>query len=95
MLTVFFCPVIDSVEKGTEKKALVAATVDYGHPTGENLTEYLIASNSEQSAIICQTFEDYKDFGKEQSKPDSKLDVLEVPNAYDFNDEYDLDAAPY
>ena len=90
-----FCPIIDSVEKGTEKKALVAATVDYGHPTGENLKEYLIASNSEESAIICQTFEDYKDFGKEQSKPDSKLDVPEVPNVYDFNDEYDLDAALY
>ncbi len=88
-----FCPVIDAVEKGNEKKALVAATVDYGHPTGENLTDYLIASNSEESAIICQTFEDYKDFAKEQQKPDTKNDVQEVPSAYDFNDEYDFDEA--
>jgi len=90
-----FCPVIESVEKGIEKKALVAATVDYGHPTAENLTEYLIASDSEESAIACQTFEDYKDFAKEQLKPDSKLDMQEVPSSYDFNDEYDLDEAPY
>lgn len=92
-----FCPVIDSEEKGTgPNKALVATTVDYGHPTAENLTQYLIASNSEESAIICQTFEDYKDFAKEQPKPEtSKIDTQEVRSSYDFNDEYDLDEAPY
>lgn len=92
-----FCPVIDSEEKGIgPNKALVATTVDYGHPTAENLTQYLIASNSEESALLCQTFEDYKDFAKEQPKPEtSKSDIQEVPRSYDFNDEYDLDEAPY
>jgi len=70
-----FCPIIDSVEKGMGQKALVATTVEYGHPTSENLTEYLIAPTSPESAIICQTFEDYKDFAKEQPKPEnSKID---------------------
>ena len=92
-----FCPVIESVERGIgPNKALVAATEDYGHPTVENLTEYLIASNSEESAIICQTFEEYKDFAKEAPKPEtSRMDIQQVTNSYDFDDEYNLDEAPY
>lgn len=93
-----FCPVIESVEKGSgTNKALVAATVDYGHPTIENLAEYLIASNSEESAIVCQTFEEYKDFAKEQPKLETaKIDMQqEVPSANELQDEYDFDQAPY
>lgn len=91
-----FCPVIESVEKGIgANKALVATTVDYGHPTSENLTEYLIASNSQESTILCQTFEDYKDFAKEQAKLESKFDVQEVPSSDDFHDGYDFEQAPY
>lgn len=92
-----FCPVIESIEKGIgPNKALVAATVDYGHPTADNLTEYLIASNSEESAVLCQTFEDYKDFAKEQPKPEtSKVDTQEVSGSYDFRDEDDFEQAPY
>lgn len=92
-----FCPIIESVEKGIgPNTALVAVTEGYGHPTAENLTEYLIASNSEESATVCQTFEDYKDFPKELPKPEiSKSDMQEVSSSYDFDHEYDLDAAPY
>ena len=91
-----FCPVIESVEKGIgQNTALVSVTDNYGHPTAENLTEYLIASNSEESAILCQTFEDYKDFVKEQPKPDFKIDMQQVPSAYDFDHELDLAQAPY
>lgn len=92
-----FCPVIDAVEKGVAPNtAMVATTVDYGHPTVDNLTEYLIASNSEESAIICQTFEEYKDFAKEQPKPEtSKVDIQEASSSYDFQNEYNLDEAPY
>jgi hypothetical protein len=91
-----FCPIIDSVEKGMGQKALVATTVDYGHPTAENLTEYLIASTSPESGIICQTFEDYKDFAKEQPKPEnSKIDMEQAPGSFEFQDEYDFDQAPY
>ena len=92
-----FCPVIESVEKGSgTNKALVAATVDYGHPTEANLTEYLISPNSAESAIICQTFDDYKDFAKEQPKLETaKIDLPEAAIAEDFSAEYDFDQAPY
>jgi len=91
-----FCPVISSVEKGDGQKALVAATIDYGHPTGDNLTEYLIAANSDESTLICQTFEEYKDFAKEELKSENaKIDIQEVSNSSDFHDEDDFDAAPY
>lgn len=92
-----FCPVIQSQEKGTAPNtALVATTVDYGHPTAENLSEYLIATNSEESAIICQTFEEYQDFAKEQIKSDSPIaEKHEVIEADEFDDEYNFDATPY
>jgi hypothetical protein len=91
-----FCPVISSVEKGDGQKALVAATIDYGHPTVDNLTEYLITANSDESALICQTFEDYKDFAKEELKSETgKIDIQEVSTSSDFHDEDDFDAAPY
>ncbi len=91
-----FCPVIESAERGIgQNTALVSVSDNYGHPTAENLTEYLIPSNSKESAILCQTFEDYKDFAKEQPKPDFKIDMQQVPSAYDFDHEVDLDQAPY
>ncbi|MES1024679.1 DUF5895 domain-containing protein [Gloeocapsa sp. BRSZ] len=92
-----FCPIITSEERGTApNKALVAVTVDYEHPTAENLVEYLIPTNSEESAIICQTFETYQDFGKEQPKLEaaSTPEVEEIADSDRF-DEYDFDAAPY
>lgn len=91
-----FCPVLESQEKGTAPNtALVTTTVDYGHPTAENLSEYLIASNSEESAIICQTFEEYQDFAKEQLKTDVPIAEKQDVEADEFADEYDFDATPY
>lgn len=91
-----FCPIIESVEKGSGQKALVATTVDYGHPTADNLAQYLIASNSHESALICQAFEDYKDFAKEELKSETaKIALQEVASPGDLQDEYDFDIAPY
>jgi len=92
-----FCPIIESEERGIEPKTvLVASTVDYKHPTVGTLTEYLIASDSLESAMICKTFEDYKDFGKEPVKAETpKLATAGVSNSYVYADEDDFAYPPY
>ncbi|PIG91720.1 DUF5895 domain-containing protein [Gloeocapsopsis sp. IPPAS B-1203] len=89
-----FCPNITSEERGiAPNKALVAVTVDYEHPTAENLANYLIPTSSEESTTICQTFETYQDFAKEP-KLEVALPEIEETTLERF-DEYDFDAAPY
>ncbi|MEH1912027.1 MAG: DUF5895 domain-containing protein [Nostoc sp.] len=92
-----FCPIIESEERGIEPKTvLVASTVDYKHPTVGTLTEYLIASDSLESAMICKTFEEYKDFGKEPLKAETpKLAMAGVSNSYVYADEDDFAYPPY
>ncbi|MBN3874495.1 DUF5895 domain-containing protein [Nostoc sp. JL33] len=92
-----FCPIIESEERGIEPNTvLVASTVDYKHPTVGTLTEYLIASDSLESAMICKTFEEYKDFGKEPVKAETpKLAMAGVSNSYVYADEDDFAYPPY
>lgn len=94
-----FCPKIEAEEKGTgANKAWVATTSDYGHPTVKTLTEYMIASSSQESEIICKAFEDYEDFGKEKIKPDSAKaegEIDEIPASYTYHDEFDYGEPPY
>ncbi|MEH2417538.1 DUF5895 domain-containing protein [Nostoc sp.] len=92
-----FCPIIESEERGIEPNTvLVASTVDYKHPTVGTLTEYLIASDSLESAMICKTFEEYKDFGKESVKAETpKLAMAGVSNSYVYADEDDFAYPPY
>jgi hypothetical protein len=86
-----FCPIIESEERGIQPNtAMVASTVDYKHPTVGTLTEYLIASDSVESAMICKTFEEYKEFGKEAIKVETpKLAAVGVSNSYIYADEDD------
>ncbi|BAZ14499.1 hypothetical protein NIES4071_63430 [Calothrix sp. NIES-4071] len=68
-----FCPIIDCEERGIQPNTvLVSSTVDYKHPTVSNLTQFLIASDSPESQIIHKTFEEYKEFGKEQVRSPEK-----------------------
>ncbi len=92
-----FCPIIECEERGIEPNiALVASTVDYKHPTVGTLTEYLIASDSVESAMICKTFEEYKDFGKEAIKVEApKLEMAGVSSSYVYADEDDFGYPPY
>ncbi|MEH1874092.1 DUF5895 domain-containing protein [Nostoc sp.] len=92
-----FCPIIECEERGIEPNTvLVASTVDYKHPTVGTLTEYLIASDSLESAMICKTFEEYKDFGKEPVKSETpKLAIAGVSNSYVYADEDDFAYPPY
>lgn len=92
-----FCPIIECEERGIEPNTvLVASTVDYKHPTVGTLTEYLIASDSLESAMICKTFEEYKDFGKEPVKAETpKLATAGVSNSYVYADEDDFAYPPY
>ncbi|MBH8577722.1 hypothetical protein I8752_33115 [Nostocaceae cyanobacterium CENA369] len=92
-----FSPIIECEERGIEPNiALVASTVDFKHPTVGTLTQYLIASDSPESAIICKTFEEYKDFGKETVKVESsKLAMAGVSNSYIYADEDDFGYPPY
>ncbi|MDF5738764.1 MULTISPECIES: DUF5895 domain-containing protein [unclassified Nostoc] len=92
-----FCPIIESEERGIEPNTvLVASTVDYKHPTVGTLTQYLIASDSLESAMICKTFEEYKDFGKEPVKAETpKLAMAGVSNSYVYADEDDFAYPPY
>ncbi|WGV23195.1 DUF5895 domain-containing protein [Halotia branconii] len=92
-----FCPIIECEERGIEPNiALVASTVDYKHPTVATLTEYLIASDSVESAMICKTFEEYKDFGKEPIKVEApKLEMAGVSSSYIYADEDDFGYPPY
>lgn len=91
-----FCPIIEKEERGNaENTALIAATIDYGHPTLETLTQYLIASDSEESATITQVFEEYKEFGKEQIKVEMPLVAAGVSSSYTYPDEDEFDYPPY
>ncbi|MEA5557314.1 DUF5895 domain-containing protein [Nodularia spumigena] len=90
-----FSPIIESEERGIQPNtALVASTVDYKHPTVDTLTEYLIASDSVESAMICKTFEEHKEFGKESIKVEApKLAAVGVSSSYIYAD--DDDYPPY
>ncbi|MEA5527248.1 DUF5895 domain-containing protein [Nodularia spumigena] len=90
-----FCPIIECEERGIQPNtALVASTVDYKHPTVDTLTEYLIASDSVESAMICKTFEEHKEFGKESIKVEApKLAAVGVSSSYIYAD--DDDYPPY
>ena len=92
-----FCPIIDSEERGIEPNTvLVASTVDYQHPTVATLTQYLIASDSEASAIISKTFEEHKEFGKESIKLETpKMAMAVVNSSYVYPDEDDFAYPPY
>jgi hypothetical protein len=92
-----FCPIIECEERGTKPNtALVASTVDFQHPTVSTLTDYMIASDSPESEMICKTFEEYKDFGKEAIKPDGiRPEVAAVTNSYVYDDEDDFGYPPY
>jgi len=86
-----FSPIIECEERGIEPNTvLVASTVDYKHPTVGTLTQYLIASDSLESAMICKTFEEHKDFGKEVVKLETpKMAMAGVSNSYVYADEDD------
>ncbi len=92
-----FCPIIEPEERGNaENTALVAATVDYGHPTVDTLTQYLIASDAQESAIITQVFEEHKEFGKEQIKVEMpKMVAAGVSSSYTYPEEDEFDYPPY
>jgi hypothetical protein len=92
-----YCPIIEAEERGVEPNiALVASTVDYKHPTVSNLTDYMIASDSPESEIICKAFEEYKEFGKEVIKPDtSKGEIAGVSSSYVYADDDEFDYPPY
>jgi hypothetical protein len=92
-----FCPIIEPEERGIEPNiALVASTVDYKHPTVSTLIDYMIASDSPESEMICKTFEEYKEFGKEVIKPEaSKVETPGVTNSYVYADEDEFGYPPY
>ena len=92
-----FCPIIEPEERGIEPNiALVASTVDYKHPTVSTLIDYMIASDSPESEIICKTFEEYKEFGKEVIKPEaSKVETPGATNSYVYADEDEFGYPPY
>ncbi|MBE9200620.1 MULTISPECIES: DUF5895 domain-containing protein [unclassified Nodularia (in: cyanobacteria)] len=86
-----FCPIIECEERGIEPNTvMVASTVDYKHPTVGTLTEYLIASDSVESTMICKTFEEHKEFGKESIKIEApKMAAVGVSSSYIYADEDD------
>jgi len=92
-----FCPKIECEERGIEPNiALVASTVDYKHPTVSTLTDYMIASDSPESEIICKAFEEHKDFGKEVIKAEiAKVELAGVTNSYVYADEDEFAYPPY
>ncbi|AKG23138.1 DUF5895 domain-containing protein [Calothrix sp. 336/3] len=92
-----FCPIIDSEERGIEPNTvLVASTVDYKHPTVTTLTQFLIPSDSPESELIAKNFEEYKEFGKEAIKVESKIvAAAAVSNSYIYPDEDDFGYPPY
>jgi hypothetical protein len=92
-----FCPIIEPEERGIEPNiALVASTVDYKHPTISTLIDYMIASDSPESEMICKTFEEYKEFGKEVIKPEvSKVETPGITNSYVYADEDEFGYPPY
>lgn len=86
-----FCPIIECEERGIEPNTvMVASTVDYQRPTVGTLTQYLIASDSVESAMICKTFEEHKEFGKESIKVETpKIAMAGVSSSYIYADEDD------
>jgi hypothetical protein len=92
-----FSPIIECEERGIDQNTvLVASTVDYKHPTAGTLTDYMIASDSLESAIISKNFEEYKDFGKEPAKPETaKTAMAGVSSSYVYADEDDFAYPPY
>ncbi len=93
-----FCPIIDCEERGIEPNTvLVASTVDYKHPTVATLTEYLIASDSQESQLIIKNFEDHKEFGKETVKVEASTKMVGagVSSSYIYPDEDDFSYPPY
>jgi hypothetical protein len=85
-----FSPIIECEERGIEPNiVLVASTVDYQHPTFDSLTEYLIASDSLESAMICKSFEEHKEFGKESIKVEAPKIPVGVSSSYIYADEDD------
>jgi hypothetical protein len=99
-----FCPLFEASEKGVENNTvLVTDTTDYEHPTASTLPDYMIPTNSEESKLICETFEEYKDFG--QNVPTVETPKMETPatptsgfdaSAYIYEDEYeDYPEPPY
>lgn len=92
-----FCPIIECEKRGIEPNTvMVASTVDYKRPTATTLTQYLIASDSLESAIISKNFEEYKDFGKEPVKPETpKMEMAGVSSSYVYADEDDFGYPPY
>ncbi|RMH77984.1 MAG: hypothetical protein D6680_03505 [Cyanobacteria bacterium J007] len=93
-----YCPFIEAVEKGMgENTALVATTTDYEHPTASNLIDYLIPSNSKESEIICNAFEEYQNFGQDIPKMEEppKETTPDDGNAYVYEDEFDYAEPPY
>jgi len=92
-----YCPIIEDEERGIQPNtALVASTVDYKHPTISTLTDYMIASDSPESEIICKAFEEYKEFGKEVIKPEaSKVETSGVTSSYVYADDDEFSYPPY
>lgn len=96
-----FCPFLEATEKGVgTNTAWVADTTDYEHPTASNFPDYMISSNSEESNMICEIFEEYKDFGQDIPKLEApKMEMsgvtnLDDPNTYDYYDEYEYAEQP-
>ncbi|RUS99358.1 hypothetical protein DSM106972_078000 [Dulcicalothrix desertica PCC 7102] len=97
-----FCPIIDCEERGIQPNTvLVSSTIDYKHPTVSNLTQFLIASDSPESQIINKTFEEYKEFGKEQVRAEkenhnNKMAMAGVASAsYVYADDDEFGYPPY
>ncbi|MBW4632865.1 MAG: hypothetical protein KME30_13510 [Iphinoe sp. HA4291-MV1] len=92
-----FSPIINCEERGIEPNTvLVASTVDYKHPTVATLTQYLVASDSQESEIITKTFEEYKDFGKDTIKAETpRMEMAGVSSSYIYPDEDDYAYPPY
>ena len=93
-----FSPIIECEERGiATNTVLVAATVDYKHPTVSTLTNYLIASDSKESELISKNFEEYKDFAKEPVKTETPRPMVAagVSSSYVYPDEDDFGYPPY
>lgn len=87
-----FCPIFKAVEKVIGSDIVgICETAGYEHPSFQNLTNYLIPSNSHESFLIEKIFEEYNNFGQEKSQELAKFENRESFNAYD---EYDYQNEP-
>lgn len=90
-----FCPLIQAETRGSgANTALVSTTVDYEHPMAGNFQDYMIASNSEESSIIQETFEQYEDFGQDIPKTEADKPEVSQPvgSAYTYpGEEYEYE----